>query len=160
MSEKDYTVGYGWPPVQTRFQKGTSGNPKGRPRKSKNTATIMKALLDEEVIVTKSGEQLQMTAHEAMLNRQRNKALAGDIKALKLFLPGIGDVESAVTEQQREDEARRQEELRIVRAMTTGERKQYLAIVQAARKRADEASAAKRRSEADTTEGQGTNSLR
>jgi hypothetical protein len=29
---RPYTVGYGKPPVHTRFQKGVSGNPRGRPR--------------------------------------------------------------------------------------------------------------------------------
>ena len=30
----DYEVGYGKPPKNTQFQKGVSGNPKGRPKKS------------------------------------------------------------------------------------------------------------------------------
>ena len=30
-----YDVGYGKPPKQTRFAKGQSGNPRGRPRKPK-----------------------------------------------------------------------------------------------------------------------------
>ncbi len=73
MNERDYTVGYGKPPVQTRFQKGRSGNPKGRPRKSKNSATIVKAILEEEVSVTKNGERTRMSAHEGMLYRQGPK---------------------------------------------------------------------------------------
>jgi hypothetical protein len=32
---RDYAVGYGRPPVETRFQKGQSGNPEGRPRGTK-----------------------------------------------------------------------------------------------------------------------------
>jgi Family of unknown function (DUF5681) len=31
-----YTVGYAKPPEDTRFKKGRSGNPNGRPRKAKN----------------------------------------------------------------------------------------------------------------------------
>ena len=33
MEKRDYAVGYGKPPVQTRFQKGQSGNPGGRRKK-------------------------------------------------------------------------------------------------------------------------------
>ena len=38
MSE-GYEVGYKKPPKHTRFQKGQSGNPNGRPKGSKNLAT-------------------------------------------------------------------------------------------------------------------------
>ena len=31
-NERPYTVGYGKPPKHTRFPKGRSGNPKGRPK--------------------------------------------------------------------------------------------------------------------------------
>jgi hypothetical protein len=32
---RDYEVGYGRPPVATRFRPGGVGNPKGRPKKKK-----------------------------------------------------------------------------------------------------------------------------
>jgi hypothetical protein len=32
---RDYEVGYGKPPTHTRFEKGRSGNPSGRPRRSR-----------------------------------------------------------------------------------------------------------------------------
>ena len=35
-SETDYEVGYGKPPKSSRFKKGKSGNPKGRPKGAKN----------------------------------------------------------------------------------------------------------------------------
>jgi hypothetical protein len=35
-------VGYGQPPVASRFKPGTSGNPKGRPRGAKNLKTLVK----------------------------------------------------------------------------------------------------------------------
>jgi|ERR1022692_4620675 hypothetical protein len=145
MSEQKYTVSYGKPPQQTRFQKGRSGNPNGRPRKSKNTATIVRTILDEEVLVTKNGEQRKMSSREAMLTRVANKGLAGDIKAVTLLIPGIGELEPALAELQRENEAKRQEQFRILRAMTLDERQQYINMLRAARKRADETEATKKK---------------
>ena len=36
-----YEVGYGKPPRHTRFPKGRSGNPKGRPPRSKNIGALL-----------------------------------------------------------------------------------------------------------------------
>jgi hypothetical protein len=40
MTKPCYDVGYGKPPPHTRFQKGQSGNPKGRSKGTKNFAAI------------------------------------------------------------------------------------------------------------------------
>jgi hypothetical protein len=45
--EDDEPVGYGNPPVHSRFQKGRSGNPGGRPRSK--VSTILAKVLDEPV---------------------------------------------------------------------------------------------------------------
>ena len=37
MTNKTYDVGYCNPPQHSRFQKGKSGNPSGRPKHSRNT---------------------------------------------------------------------------------------------------------------------------
>jgi len=39
--DHDYEVGYGRPPVHARFRPGQSGNPKGRPKGSRNKRTAM-----------------------------------------------------------------------------------------------------------------------
>lgn len=36
-----YDVGYGKPPVATRFKQGQSGNPKGRPKGAKNKRSAL-----------------------------------------------------------------------------------------------------------------------
>jgi Family of unknown function (DUF5681) len=45
--EDDEPVGYGHPPAHSRFQKGRSGNPAGRPRSK--VSTILSKVLDEPV---------------------------------------------------------------------------------------------------------------
>src|SRR4051812_111432 len=44
-----YAVGYGRPPVQTRFRPGQSGNRRGRPKGARNLASELQAVLAETV---------------------------------------------------------------------------------------------------------------
>jgi Family of unknown function (DUF5681) len=41
-ASKDYKVGYGRPPEHSRFKRGQSGNPRGRPRKHRNFRTVLR----------------------------------------------------------------------------------------------------------------------
>jgi hypothetical protein len=81
---RDYEVGYGKPPVQSRFVKGRSGNPKGRKKTSRveDIGSLFNAILDEEVSVRDGNRVRKMTRLEAMLYAQKNTALDGDPKAL------------------------------------------------------------------------------
>src|ERR1700712_5404851 len=55
----DYEVGYCRPPVATRFT--TTGNPKGRPKGSKNYATILREKLNAKVTVREGGRRRRMS---------------------------------------------------------------------------------------------------
>jgi hypothetical protein len=44
-STRDYEIGYGRPPIHTRFKPGQSGNPAGRPKGAQNSATEIAAEL-------------------------------------------------------------------------------------------------------------------
>ena len=58
----DYDIGYGKPPEDTRFKKGQSGNPRGRPKKQpKDVAAHMTDLLDEKRTVQMNGKAVTMT---------------------------------------------------------------------------------------------------
>ena len=48
-SEDTYEVGYGRPPLSTRFKPGQSGNPKGRAKQSRNLRTIVKQVSNEQM---------------------------------------------------------------------------------------------------------------
>jgi hypothetical protein len=79
-----YEVGYARPPKQTRFKKGISGNPHGRPRKKPDLYTELRRVLNETVTVTIEGEPQRVTVQQALLLRLRDESLRGEIWASKL----------------------------------------------------------------------------
>jgi Family of unknown function (DUF5681) len=81
--DPDDKVGYRRPPVATRFQKGQSGNPKGRPRGSQNLASLLVKAGRERVVVNINGKRRSVTKHQAIAIQQTNKAAAGDLSAAK-----------------------------------------------------------------------------
>ena len=90
MSERDETVGYKKPPKWSRFVKGQSGNPKGRPKRTLNTSTMVKAILDEEVAIKRNGEPVgRMSRRLGILTVMAHKAMAGDVRAAKFFFPDV-----------------------------------------------------------------------
>lgn len=82
----DYEVGYGKPPVETRFKKGESGNPKGRPKGTRNLKTELMEELQEKVLVREGGRPMTVSRQRAMIKSMMAKALQGDHKAAKVIL--------------------------------------------------------------------------
>jgi hypothetical protein len=68
-------VGYGSPPIHSRFRKGQSGNPAGRPRISRDFATITRRMLLEQVTIIENGRKLTLSKQEVILRQIVNKAL-------------------------------------------------------------------------------------
>ena len=85
-SKKNYEIGYGKPPRQNRFKTGVSGNPKGRPKGSKNLATIINEVASAPVTVSENGRRRTVTKVEAIYCRLANTALTGDLRAARDFL--------------------------------------------------------------------------
>ena len=94
-----YDVGYGKPPAETRFQKGQSGNPHGRPRGSKNLATIVRQAANERVTIVVKGKQHSITKLEAAAKQLANKAAQGDLKAMQMLLPQLAALDASVVAQ-------------------------------------------------------------
>jgi hypothetical protein len=78
----EYEVGYKKPPHRTRFKRGESGNPGGRPKGSRNLATLLEKELRQRVVVTENGRRRSITKQEAMVKHLVNKALSGDRRLL------------------------------------------------------------------------------
>ncbi|MEN0653919.1 MULTISPECIES: DUF5681 domain-containing protein [Hyphobacterium] len=79
-------VGYGQPPRHSRFQPGQSGNPKGRPKGSKNVGSILRRLLDVEFPVSQRGVETTKSTREILIQRLIEKAARGDRKATEFIL--------------------------------------------------------------------------
>ncbi len=83
-----YEVGYGKPPVATRFQKGRSGNPSGRPKtvlEQFDPAKLLEAIDNEEITVFDKGKPKRMTKAEIQFRQLFAKAIGGDLKAARLI---------------------------------------------------------------------------
>ncbi len=78
--EGDYEVGYGKPPVATRFQKGQSGNPKGRPKGAQSFQALFKTILDSKVPIRDENGSRTVTVREALVRNPIKQALKGDSK--------------------------------------------------------------------------------
>lgn len=88
----DYKVGYQKPPKSTQFSKGHSGNPNGRPKGTKNWATVLNEALEQTVTVLVNGSSKQVTKLEAATTQLANKATQGDLHSIRLLLqlmPGM-----------------------------------------------------------------------
>jgi len=90
---RDYQVGYGKPPRHTRFKRGQSGNPRGRPRESKNLPTLLTEALNERVIVAENEGRRKITKREVIITQLVNRSAKADLRAIKILLDIIQDIE-------------------------------------------------------------------
>ncbi len=88
--EDSGNTGYGQPPRATRFEKGRSGNPRGRPRGSHSTIPY-DSVLGQMVTIREDGRERRVTAAEAFLLQLTQKGLAGDSAAARASLAAIED---------------------------------------------------------------------
>lgn len=82
------SVGYGKPPSASRFRKGQSGNPRGRP-KNRSREIPYDAVLGQMVTIREEGRERRVTAAEAFLLQLTQKGLAGDSAAARSSLEAI-----------------------------------------------------------------------
>lgn len=83
-SADDYEVGHGRPPKTTQFQKGQSGNKKGRPRKrapSKIADTFREMMEESIALRLDNGRSMKIAFSEALVMKTKQQAMKGDLKA-------------------------------------------------------------------------------
>jgi hypothetical protein len=74
-------VGYGKPPKHSRFVKGRSGNPKGRPKEAKNLKTEISKALREKVTIREGERTKKVTKLYALVQSIFAKPFKGDSRA-------------------------------------------------------------------------------
>jgi len=76
--DQAYAVGYGRPPIESRFQPGTSGNPRGRRKGSKNLKTLIRKAMTASVSIHEGTKTRRVSKIEGVVLRQLQSALTGD----------------------------------------------------------------------------------
>src|SRR6476646_8676841 len=82
------TVGFGKPPTSSRFKKGQSGNPKGRP-KNRRRGIPYDHVLGQMVTIREDGRERRVTAAEAFILSLTKKGLEGDSASARASLAAI-----------------------------------------------------------------------
>ena len=102
-SRPEYEVGYRKPPRHTQFKKGQSGNPRGRPKGSKNFDSMVAHELSEEMDIRENGRLKRMSKLRLSAKQVANGAAAGKLPYIQFLQPLM-------------EKLRVQEELRQARA--------------------------------------------
>ncbi|MEJ7928197.1 DUF5681 domain-containing protein [Sphingobium sp. AN641] len=127
----DDEVGYKKPPKASRFQKGKSGNPRGRPKKRASVDVShdgsIHALLKNEfkrlVVVTENGQPEQITLKQALARAMAHGAVKNSRIERKQAFDLLSDMDQA-------EQAQRTDDFKFWR----GHKKDQLAIIEQARR--------------------------
>jgi hypothetical protein len=89
-SDDDYRVGPGKPPKHTRFKRGQSGNPNGRPKVKVSFQAVAERELMRLVTVPENGKARRRTKQQMVVQSVIHRAIKGDHKASELVFRTFG----------------------------------------------------------------------
>lgn len=106
-TQDDYKVGYRKPPRSTRFQKGVSGNPTGRPKKAANFYSIFLKESESLMTIVDNGQRRRISKLEAIAKQAHNKAVTGNVAALRMYFALYPQVLEMAAQQAKDVERRK-----------------------------------------------------
>jgi hypothetical protein len=117
-NEGGYEVGYCKPPLHSRFKRGQSGNPRGRPPGAKTLSTLLTETLNEPVVIAEDGGRRKISKRQAIIKQLVNRSAKGDWRAVKLLLDILQDIEGR-TEPQTEENSFSLADEKVLEQLTT-----------------------------------------
>jgi Family of unknown function (DUF5681) len=88
-TQDDYEVGYGKPPKERQFQKGISGNPKGRPKKSLDFYDELIAESKSLMTISENGQRKRISKLQGIAKQVTNKALSGNVPLIRTWVASL-----------------------------------------------------------------------
>ena len=89
-STKDgYDVGYGKPPLHSRFPKGRSGNPSGKRARDPSLTELLRNEVNKKISITENGKTRRITKLQAIAMKSVQKAMQGDHRAQKQVIEAL-----------------------------------------------------------------------
>jgi hypothetical protein len=98
----DYEVGFGKPPEHSRFKKGQSGNPRGRPRRPTHAVPEMHEAGMKEIILVEAyrlvdihegGKETRLPLIQVIIRQLAVSAAQGSRPAMNYFIETLGSIE-------------------------------------------------------------------
>lgn len=106
----DYKTGFGKPPKSSQWQKGQSGNPKGRPKTRSDLIIDAAAILSEPVSArTPQGKTISLDGFEASYLALCKKGLKGHVPSLIRAINIMLEVQPAVDARESEKRQKRED---------------------------------------------------
>jgi hypothetical protein len=85
-NEQDGPVGYGRPPLATRFKAGHSGNPSGRPKKVRSLKDELLDELNERIRIHEGDGEVEISKARAIAKALLHAAVGGNMRALSVLV--------------------------------------------------------------------------